>query len=344
MTSRVAVPVRQVVREHLDVGERSRELLDAGRVRAVAAADEERALVEPDRVAALDRPGRLDPRGDGNAGALEVGDERVGLAEPAGLAGPEEDGAARRRRAAGRRRRSRRGCPASPCGDDDLRAGLLEQHAERLVLGGRGGGIGLGAPAVLAPARGVRRLRRADEHAPQRRGHRLAAVAHGSRNASRRAAGTPRRTDGRPRPSIPPASARAAPGPRASRGTGAPARPARRSARSARGSAGSARGQPLFHGRTFATVTRRPSSSPRRIIARRFAAASATGRPCAMSLMPPWTTSTAAPSAASSSQRGDLVRALAVHRANGEAQARIGLRGRRRPADRRRRRPTASRP
>ena len=36
-------------------------------------------------------------------------------------------------------------------GDDDLGAGRLEDLAERLVLGGRGGGVGGGAPAVLAP-------------------------------------------------------------------------------------------------------------------------------------------------------------------------------------------------
>jgi hypothetical protein len=88
-----AVPVREVEREHLRVREGGRELLDAARVRAVAAADEERVVVEPERVAAVDRPRRLDPGGDGDAGAREGGLERGRLAEAPVLARPQEDGA-----------------------------------------------------------------------------------------------------------------------------------------------------------------------------------------------------------------------------------------------------------
>jgi hypothetical protein len=46
-------PVRQVERDHLDVGKRGSKRRDSGVIRPVAAADEQRALVEPDRVAAL---------------------------------------------------------------------------------------------------------------------------------------------------------------------------------------------------------------------------------------------------------------------------------------------------
>ena len=118
---------------------------------------------------------------------------------------------------------------------------------------------------------------------------------------ARRGGDTPRPTGGRRRRCTTPASsARARPGPRACRGRAAPARRARGSGRSARGSASSLCGQPPFHGSTSQAATRSPSASPRSTIAWRLAAAGSIARPCAMSLMPPWTISTSAPSTASS--------------------------------------------
>ena len=70
------------------------ERVDAGGVRSVAAADEQRRLVEPERVAALGRRGRLEPGGDRHAGLDEIGGQRVHFEPPALLAGAEENGAA----------------------------------------------------------------------------------------------------------------------------------------------------------------------------------------------------------------------------------------------------------
>ena len=64
--------VRQVEWDDVDVRQRIAELLDPGGVRPVAVADEQRSLVEPERVAALDRRRCLEPRGDRNAGRREV--------------------------------------------------------------------------------------------------------------------------------------------------------------------------------------------------------------------------------------------------------------------------------
>ena len=174
-----AVPVRQVVGEHLGVGEGPRELLDACRVRPVAAPDEERLRIEPERVAAVDRPGPHDHAHNRNAGALEVDLQRERLAEAPVLARAEEHGAllAHEHRVVGV---DRVGVPALALGDDHLRARTLEDLSQSPVLGRRGGDVGLGAPAVLLPALGVLRLRRAHEHPPERRGHRTSAVAcHG---------------------------------------------------------------------------------------------------------------------------------------------------------------------
>ena len=89
-----AVPVRQIVGENLGVGERRGELLDAGGVRAVAAADEQRLPVEPERVAAVDRSRRLDAAGDRDAGLGEIVLERLRLAQPLVLARAQQHGAA----------------------------------------------------------------------------------------------------------------------------------------------------------------------------------------------------------------------------------------------------------
>ncbi len=65
-----AVQVRQVEGDHLDVRESPPQRLDPGVVRPVAAPDKERALVEPERVAALGERRSLEPRGDRDARPL----------------------------------------------------------------------------------------------------------------------------------------------------------------------------------------------------------------------------------------------------------------------------------
>ena len=106
------VPVREVEGDHVDARERARERGDGGLVRAVADPDEQRPLVEPERVAALDehRRRRASPT-IGNAGGVE----RPARAPPARCGAPPcpAGGAPRprSRRAPGRRRRSRPGCP-----------------------------------------------------------------------------------------------------------------------------------------------------------------------------------------------------------------------------------------
>ena len=174
-----AVPVRQVVREHLGVGEERRELLDARGVRAVAAADEQGLAVEPERVAAVDRAGRLDPSGDRDAGLREIVLERRRLAQPLVLARAEQHGAALadEQRVVGV---DRVGVARSPSVTITSAPASSRISRKRLVLGGGGGEVRLGAPAVLAPAHGVGRLRRAHEHAPERLGHRAGAVVRAS--------------------------------------------------------------------------------------------------------------------------------------------------------------------
>ncbi len=113
ITSRGAVPVRKVERDHLDAGEQLSKRVDRRRARAIADPDEQRPLVEPDRVAALDRRRQLDPPDDRHACPLERRDGRLGLAPPSFLPGEQQHGAVDARRASGRTCRSRRGCPAS---------------------------------------------------------------------------------------------------------------------------------------------------------------------------------------------------------------------------------------
>ena len=83
-------PVRQIEGDHLDVGERRPECRDSGRARAVAMADEERVVIEPDRVASLDRCGSGHGRGDRHSGGFEAQADARRLAEAALLARPEK--------------------------------------------------------------------------------------------------------------------------------------------------------------------------------------------------------------------------------------------------------------
>ena len=106
-------PVRQIDRHDVDAVRRQQlaQLPDAFVVRAIAAADGQRALVEPERVAALDRPRRLDPSDDRDA-QLPVASVRRG--RPRVVADLCRAATARPRRrssATGRRRRWRRATP-----------------------------------------------------------------------------------------------------------------------------------------------------------------------------------------------------------------------------------------
>ena len=109
-------------------GERLAESRDPGRAGAVAVADEQRVVVEPDGVAALDRGRRRHPRGDRNAGRLEARADAVGLAEPPFLAGAEQ-----RRAAVSDEHRvvdvDRVGIAGIVLGDDHLGARGREQRA-----------------------------------------------------------------------------------------------------------------------------------------------------------------------------------------------------------------------
>ncbi len=87
------LPVRDVEDPHVTTDER-RELPCAGVVRAKRSTDAEQVRAKPERVAALDGPGRLDPAGRGDPGGPRPGLERVGLGRPVGLAGPKRDGTA----------------------------------------------------------------------------------------------------------------------------------------------------------------------------------------------------------------------------------------------------------
>ena len=85
-----AAQVWEIEREHLDAGQRLGELADAVVVRPIAASDEERALVEPERVTALGRFRALDSRGDRHARLDEVRADHLDLAAPSFLTRPEE--------------------------------------------------------------------------------------------------------------------------------------------------------------------------------------------------------------------------------------------------------------
>ena len=84
MTSAGAVEVRQVELDHVDAGKRRAQRGDTRRVRPVAAADQERPLVEPEQVAALGGRRRLERRGDGNPEPRQVVDGCRRLGDGAG--------------------------------------------------------------------------------------------------------------------------------------------------------------------------------------------------------------------------------------------------------------------
>ena len=88
------VQMRKVEDDHIDVGERCPQGSHARVVRPVAAADQERSLVQPDRVAALGGRGRLEPSGDRHAGLDEVRRHGLHFRLAPFLPWPEQDRAA----------------------------------------------------------------------------------------------------------------------------------------------------------------------------------------------------------------------------------------------------------
>ena len=174
-----AVVVREVEGHDVDPGEQLAQRVDARVVRPVAAAHEQSAVVEPDRVAALGERGSVELSGDGDAGLDEIRSHGCGLAAAALLAGAQEN-----RSAVGDDRRVvdvdrvRIGA-VRRLGEHHLRAGLCEPRPERLVLRGRLARVRLGAPTVGLPQCRIRRLGRPHEHAAQVGGHVLTPILPG---------------------------------------------------------------------------------------------------------------------------------------------------------------------
>jgi selenide, water dikinase len=167
------VVVGEIEADDLHVREELLEAMEARIVRPVATADEQRALVEPDRVPALDGRGKAQLAGEGHARLHEVDAHLLRFAAPSFLAGHEEHGA---------RIGYERGIvgvdgirvrAAAGLAEDDLRACFLEERAKRLVLGLQPGRVGLRPPAVGAPGRPGAGRRRLDEHALEPSGHAL---------------------------------------------------------------------------------------------------------------------------------------------------------------------------
>ncbi len=168
-----AVVVGEVEADHVDVREELLEALDARVVRPVASADEQRALVEPDRVAALGGRGEAQLAGQGHACLHEVDAHLLGFAAATFLAGHEEHGARIGDEGGIVRVDGVRIRAAAGLTENDFRASLLEKRAKCLVLGLRTGRVGLRPPAVGAPGRPGARRRRLDEHALEPSGHAL---------------------------------------------------------------------------------------------------------------------------------------------------------------------------
>jgi selenide, water dikinase len=175
----LAVMVREVERDHVDLWKRLAQRLDPGVVRPVAPADEKRARIEPERVTTLRERWSLNACGHWNAGLDEIRGHHVDLTAPSLLPGAKEHRADLRD--------DRRVIDVDRVGIGAVRglrehyvgARFLENRAEGLVLRGHADRVGLGAPAVGAPDGGVLRSRCTDEHASQPRRHALTAVIPG---------------------------------------------------------------------------------------------------------------------------------------------------------------------
>ena len=169
------VVVRQVELDDVHVRQEVAQGCDACGVRAVSVADEQRALVEPDGVAALCHGGCLETAHDGDAGLDEVGAHGVRLATPAFLARAEEDGAGvgHDRRVVGVDR-VRVGAVRG-FADDHLGAVGGQELPKGCVLFSHGSRIRLETPAVGSPEGCVVRSWRPHEHATEGGNHALTA-------------------------------------------------------------------------------------------------------------------------------------------------------------------------
>ena len=164
MQCSLAEVVRQIDGEHLDAGQSGSELGGARLVRPVAEADDQRPLVEPERVTALGKRGRGQLGGNRDAGRLEVGPQRLDLAPSGLLSRPQED-RARVRDERGIEDVNRVGVPVGDLrGDDDLGSGLLQCLAKTFVLVRDPLNVRLREPPILTPAREIGR--RAAERGP----------------------------------------------------------------------------------------------------------------------------------------------------------------------------------
>ena len=153
------------------------ERRDRGLGRPVADADEQRPLVEPDRVAALDERGCRDARRDRDACGLE----RRPRAQPARRAAPPCPGAAARRprarRGPGRRRRSRPGSRGRGARRRPRRRPPRGAPQSASCSAAAAARSGAARQPYVPPVRGVLRERWTDEHALERPGHRRASEA-----------------------------------------------------------------------------------------------------------------------------------------------------------------------
>ena len=148
-----AVIVRQVEDDQLDVRKQLAQRLDAGVVRPVAPSDEERLLVEPDRVAAFRERRRVEPPGDRDSCFHEVGGHCLRLGPPLLLAGPKENGAGVRDDG-GVVGIDRIGVRLSPTlAEHDLRPVRREQLSEGRVLLGHRARVGLVRASRTPPRR-----------------------------------------------------------------------------------------------------------------------------------------------------------------------------------------------
>ena len=170
----LAAPVRKVERDRLDLGQELADLRDAGFRRPITVPGDEGALVEADEVASLcDRRGH-DRARDGDARELESMRSGRRLGTSALLAGTEQDRAVLGDEA-GIEGIDGVGIIVEGLRDHDLGTGVLEERAERLVLGQEPRRVGLGSPAVLGPQRAGWNARPPHEHAAEGLRHRATA-------------------------------------------------------------------------------------------------------------------------------------------------------------------------
>ncbi len=170
-----AVVVGQVERYDVDAREELAKRLQARLIRPVAEPDEERALVQPDRVSALRERRRLETPSDRDARFGEVSGHRSGLAAPSLLARSQEDGAGIGDDGRVVRVDRVRVRPVRGLAEDDLGPVRAQKRTKGLVLLGHRAWVRLETPAVGAPDRRVRGARGAHEHAPEGGRHALTA-------------------------------------------------------------------------------------------------------------------------------------------------------------------------